>query len=212
MNSNHHLLDIITTDSNGGGGAADASGRMVSNSSSASFPTPNRHAIIGTNDVGVGHGGGGGTSGMLSPHPHPPRSSFQLNTGSDNQNQHLGGRSLAAEFLGLNLGRSHTAAPETWEYGKQHLPSSTKSATALSSSNAESENGIFGSSNQQQQQQQQHFNHRDFFDDDYDDDDREAFMRLGTRRPASTAKPRASASARTSTLCVSPKGNIAPAI
>ena len=172
MNSNHHLLDIITTDSSGGGGAADASGRMVSNSSSASFPTPNRHTIIGTNDVGVGHCGGGGMSGMLS--PHPPRSS----------DQHLGGRSLAAEFLGLNLGRSHTAAPETWEYGKQHLPSSTKSATALSSSNAESENGIFGSSNQQQQQH--HFNHRDFFDDDYDDDDREAFMRLGTRRPAST--------------------------
>ena len=173
MNSNHHLLDIITTDSSGGGGAADASGRMASNSTSASFPTPNRHTIIGTNDVGVGHCGGGGMSGMLS--PHPPRSS----------DQHLGGRSLAAEFLGLNLGRSHTAAPETWEYGKQHLPSSTKSATALSSSNAESENGIFGSSNQQQQQQH-HFNHRDFFDDDYDDDDREAFMRLGTRRPAST--------------------------
>ena len=51
MNSNHHLLDIITTDSSGGGGAADASGRMVSNSSSASFPTPNRHTIIGTNDA-----------------------------------------------------------------------------------------------------------------------------------------------------------------
>ncbi len=94
-----------------------------------------------------------------------------LDENNPNQDQDV----IAEKFFGLNLGRSQTTAPETWEYGKQ-LPSSAKSAT-VSSSNTDSENGILGASNH---------HCRDFFDNDDEDDDRGAFQRLGMRRPAST--------------------------
>ena len=78
----------------------------------------------------------------------------------------------ASYFGGLNLiGRSQSAAPETWEYGK--IPSSTKSAVAPSSAignNVTSnEDGIFGS--------------RSRFFSGGGEDLREG---MGLRRPAST--------------------------
>ncbi|KAL9190810.1 hypothetical protein ACHAXT_000516 [Thalassiosira profunda] len=63
----------------------------------------------------------------------------------------------APSYLGLNLGRSQSAAPETWEYGK--IPSSTKSAAV--------DDGLFARSR--------------FFDEE--EEDRE---NAGLRRPAST--------------------------
>ncbi|KAL7536574.1 hypothetical protein ACHAWF_005502 [Thalassiosira exigua] len=73
----------------------------------------------------------------------------------------------STSYFGLNLGRSQSAAPETWQYGK--IPSSTKSAAV--SSALENENGIFGRSR--------------FFDEE--DEDRENFAHgAEIRRPAST--------------------------
>mmetsp|Transcript_11132 Transcript_11132/g.24127 ORF Transcript_11132/g.24127 Transcript_11132/m.24127 type:complete len:897 (-) Transcript_11132:327-3017(-) len=81
-------------------------------------------------------------------------------------NQH-GSATTNTYFGGLNLGRSQSAAPETWEYGKS-VPSSTKSAVGKASMN----DGIFGQSR--------------FFDEE--EEDRVAMMQaaVGTRRPAST--------------------------
>lgn len=102
-------------------------------------------------------------------HPYPPRSSLQHN---GDQEHHLD-RPITDKFFGLNLGRSQTTAPETWDY--DNLPSSTKSATA-SYSNIERENEIFGEANRR----------RGFFDNYDEEEDHEGFMRLGMRRPAST--------------------------
>ena len=66
--------------------------------------------------------------------------------------------------LGLNLGRSQSAAPETWEYGNA-VPSSTKSERYRD------ENGLFGRSG--------------FFDEEEEDKDKETLAQL-MRRPAST--------------------------
>mmetsp|Transcript_30357 Transcript_30357/g.54996 ORF Transcript_30357/g.54996 Transcript_30357/m.54996 type:complete len:890 (+) Transcript_30357:227-2896(+) len=75
--------------------------------------------------------------------------------------------STANYFGGLNLGRSQSAAPETWEYGK--IPSSTKSAVA--SISIDNGHGIFGRSR--------------FFDEE--EEDREAMVQATSmRRPAST--------------------------
>jgi len=69
-------------------------------------------------------------------------------------------------FGGLALGRSQSAAPETWEYGK--IPSSARPAI---NSSLDSENGIFGRSR--------------FFDEE--EEDREAMIQgAAIRRPAST--------------------------
>lgn len=66
--------------------------------------------------------------------------------------------------LGLNLGRSQSAAPETWEYGNA-VPSSTKSERYRH------DNGLFGRSG--------------FFDEAEEEMDKESFAHL-VRRPAST--------------------------
>lgn len=66
--------------------------------------------------------------------------------------------------LGLNLGRSQSAAPETWEYGNS-VPSSTKSERY----SLRDENGFFGRSG--------------IFDEE--EEDRESFVQ-SVRRPAST--------------------------
>lgn len=66
--------------------------------------------------------------------------------------------------LGLNLGRSQSAAPETWEYGNS-IPSSTKSERYKLRDN----NGFFGRSG--------------IFDEA--EEDRESFVQ-SVRRPAST--------------------------
>jgi hypothetical protein len=66
--------------------------------------------------------------------------------------------------LGLSLGRSQSAAPETWEYGNS-MPSSTKSERYK----LRDENGFFGRSG--------------IFDEE--EEDRETFIQ-SVRRPAST--------------------------
>mmetsp|Transcript_5970 Transcript_5970/g.13564 ORF Transcript_5970/g.13564 Transcript_5970/m.13564 type:complete len:875 (-) Transcript_5970:281-2905(-) len=71
------------------------------------------------------------------------------------------GSTPSTNYFGLNLGRSQSAAPETWEYAK--IASSTKSAV-------NSGNGIFGGSR--------------FFDEE--EEDRESLIQSATRRPAST--------------------------
>ena len=71
-------------------------------------------------------------------------------------------------FGGLNLGRSQSAAPETWKYGGNTIPSSTK----VSSSGIDSDNGMFGRSR--------------FFAEE-EEDTTDAFAQgSGIRRPAST--------------------------
>lgn len=65
-------------------------------------------------------------------------------------------------YFGLNLGRSQSAAPETWEYAK--IASSTKSTVTNG-------NGIFGGASR-------------FFDEE--EEDRDALVQSATRRPAST--------------------------
>ncbi len=67
--------------------------------------------------------------------------------------------------LGLNLGRSQSAAPETWEYGNS-IPSSTKSERYK----LRDENGIFGRSG--------------IFEEE-EEDNKESFAQ-SVRRPAST--------------------------
>ena len=95
--------------------------------------------IIETQDIGDA-----GVDDLLSPRP---RSLGDTNKGIS---------SGATNYLGLNLGRSQSAAPETWEYGN---PTSTKSAL-----------GLFGGRSR-------------FFDEE--EEDREELVN-SIRRPAST--------------------------
>lgn len=143
---NSDLLNIITT-----GGGDVAQGGIASNASS-SFPT-------------LSHGDDDGVDDLLSPRPR----SLEDKGG-------FGGGSSTTNYFGLNLGRSQSAAPETWG---TFAPSAHR-GSGIDGGVGDGGGGLFGTRPHTARGGSQHR----FFDEE--EEDREALMQAGMRRPAST--------------------------
>ncbi|KAL3767135.1 hypothetical protein ACHAW5_003154 [Stephanodiscus triporus] len=123
--------------------------------------------------------GEGGVDDILVPRPRP---SSGGESGGDHGRLQREEYRGTTNYLGLNLGRSKSAAPETWEYSK--FPSSARSAGNNIGGGVDLFGGGVGGGGGRHR--------RGFFDDDDDDEEEDrdqqhaALMQFASRRPAST--------------------------
>ena len=122
---------------------------------------------------------GGGVDDILGPRPRPRPgdNGDDVRRREQQQQQQLRG---TTNYFGLNLGRSQSAAPETWEYAK-FPPASARSAEGMGGDGG----GLFGGGGGGGSGRGGH--HRGFFDEEEEDREHAIMLqKLASRRPAST--------------------------
>ena len=121
---------------------------------------------------------GGGVDDILGPRPRPRPGDNGDDVRRREQQQQQQQLRGTTNYFGLNLGRSQSAAPETWEYAK-FPPASARSAEGMGGDGG----GLFGGGGGGGRGG----HHRGFFDEEEEDREHAIMLqKLASRRPAST--------------------------